>query len=118
MHFSSSLSYHMPPSLNVCGQGEQKSEFRGKNIVLCPKMDIFSGPKILKSGSAVLPHRVFSNEISHDHSSMYMVRLTKHRAQRGPKGAKKGPKEGPIFFFSLNKKDQKESNFFGFIINN
>ena len=29
-------------------------------------MDIFSGPKIFKSGSAVSPHRVLSNEVSHD----------------------------------------------------
>ena len=87
----------MPPYLNVCGQGGQKSKFWAKNIVFCPKMDIFSGPKIFKSGSAVPPHRVLSNEVSHDHSSMYMVRLTKNRAkggQKGPKRGQKGPKRG------------------------
>ena len=76
------------------------------------KMDIFSGPKIFQSGSAVSLHRVLSNEVSHNHSSMYMVRLTKHRAKggkkakKGPKGAEKGPKWGQtraqFCFCSLN----------------
>ena len=56
----------MPPYLNVCGQGGQKSKFWAKNLVFFPKMDIFSGLKIFKSGSAVSPHRVLSNEVSHD----------------------------------------------------
>ena len=56
----------MPPYLNVCGQGEQKSKFWFKNIMFWPKMVIFSGPKIFKSGSADRPNRVLSNEVSYD----------------------------------------------------
>ena len=37
-----------------------------KNIMFWPKMVIFSGPKIFKSGSAVRPHRGLSSEVSHD----------------------------------------------------
>ena len=56
----------MHPYLNVCGQGDQKSKFWAKNIMFWPKIDIFSGPRIFKSGSAVRPHRGLSNEVSHD----------------------------------------------------
>lgn len=96
----------MPPYLNVCGQGKQRAKFWAKNIVFCPKMDIFSGPKIFKSGSAVPPYRVLSNEVSHDHSSMYMVRLTKHRA----KGGQNGPKKGQ----NGQKRAKRGSNLFSF----
>ena len=43
-----------------------ESKFWSKNIMIWPKMVIFSGPKIFKSGSAVRPHRVLSNEVSYD----------------------------------------------------
>ena len=56
----------MPPYLNVCGQGEQKSKFWAKNIMFWPKMVIFIGHKVFKSGSADRSHRVLSNEVSYD----------------------------------------------------
>ena len=31
-----------------------------------PKMVIFNGPKIFKSGSAIQPHQELSNEVSYD----------------------------------------------------
>ena len=61
-HFE--LSY--APYLNVCGQGEQKSNFWAKNIMLWPKMAIFRGSKIFKKNSSDRPHRVLSNEVSYD----------------------------------------------------
>ena len=56
----------MPPYLKVCGQGEQKSKFWAKNIMLWPKMAIFRGSKIFKKNSSDRPHRVLSNEVSYD----------------------------------------------------
>ena len=40
----------MPPYLNICGDGEQKSEFWAKNMFR-PKMSIFIGLKIADSGA-------------------------------------------------------------------
>ena len=87
-----------------------------------PQIAIFSGPKIFKSGSAVRPRRDLSNEVSHDHSSMYMVRLTKHRAKGAKscqKGAKKRPKGANFVLFSLTTmrnglkcKKKRKKNFF------
>ena len=59
------LSYHTPLSLNVYGQAQQKSKFWAKNIMFWPKMAIFIGPKIFKSGSADRPHRVDHFEVSY-----------------------------------------------------
>ena len=55
----------MPLYLNVYGQAQQKSKFWAKNIMFWPKMAIFSGPKIFKSGSADRAHRVFHFEVSY-----------------------------------------------------
>ena len=55
----------MPLYLNVYGQAQQKPKFWPKNIMFWPKIAIFSGPKIYKSGSADRAHRVFHFEVSY-----------------------------------------------------
>ena len=55
----------MPPYLSVYGQAQQKSKFWAKNIMSWPKMAIFIGPKIFKSGSAERAHRVCHFEVSY-----------------------------------------------------
>ena len=76
----------MPLYLNVYGQAQQKSKFWAKNIMFWPKIAIFNGPKIFKSGSAVRPHRELSNEVSYDPipQTVWMgARIAQNRAKLG-----------------------------------
>ena len=74
------------------------------------KIDIFSGPKIFKSVSAVRPHRVLSNEVSHDHSSMYMAQCKWSGLPNiGRKGAKMGQRRAKGFCFVFIKHDEEWS---------
>ena len=92
----------MPLYLNVYGQAQQKSKFWAKNIMFWPKMAIFIGPKIFKSGSADRAHRVCHFEVSYAPLAQCIWPGLPNIVQKGAKRGHKVVKGGQFFLFSLN----------------